>query len=227
MKQIGWLAGGVVVGFLLGGVRPRMEIASLEASLQEAQSRPARSGGRALNALPGLGRVMPAEAPSEVAPQPTGEAGPDEAPPTGVIVEGAPPAGEPPRRSRREDFRMAIEAQELRRAQSRQALMEGAELDEEGAAEVDTILADMNDELMTHADLLMEIYVSGEEPTPREMLAISRDVTAILDDAQADLDRALGAEAAAELDEQAGMVWNHIDLRGFGPAVERALAEEP
>ena len=59
------------------------------------------------------------------------------------------------------------------------------------------------------------------------MLAISRDVTAILDDAQADLDRSLGAEAAAQLDEQTGMVWNHSDLRGFGPAVERALAEDP
>lgn len=226
MKQIGWLAGGVVIGFLLGGVRPRMEIETLETSLEEAQSRPARGGGRALNALPGLGRVMPAEAPDEPDPAPV-EGAAEEAPPTAEVVEGAPPAEGPPRRARREEFRMAIEAQELRRAQSRQALLEGAELDEEGAAEVDAILADMNDELMTHADTLMEIYVSGSEPTPREMLAISRDVTAILDDAQADLDRSLGAEAAAQLDEQTGMVWNHIDLRGFGPAVERALAEDP
>jgi hypothetical protein len=85
--------------------------------------------------------------------------------------------------------------------------LEGAELDDEGVAEVDAILADMNDELMTHADTLMEIYVSGREPTPREMLAISRDVTAILDDAQADLDRSLGAEAAAQLDKLQNLIY--------------------
>jgi len=89
VKQIGWLAGGVVIGFLLGGVRPRMEIETLEASLEEAQSRPARGSGRALNALPGLGRVMPAEAPDAPEPAPV-EGAAEEAPPTVEVVPSSP-----------------------------------------------------------------------------------------------------------------------------------------
>jgi hypothetical protein len=122
----------------------------------------------------------------------------------------------------RRSFDLAVDAQALRARQSRQALVEQAGLDADGQQALDDLVLNMNHRLADHADELVDLVLSEEEPTSSELLGVSHDVTGILYEAQTRLEELVGDDALGEVDPEASQVWNHLDLETLRPAMERA-----
>lgn len=234
MKQLGWILLGLVIGFLLGGVQPRAELAverdqsaRLQDDLVKAQSKAARcSGGRGGALLPGIGSLLPeapppAERREPSRPAPDEDDGPDVSDGPSVQVVGD--DGEAPEfASEDEAFDAAVEAQQLRAEQSRAALAEQADLDDGELEQVDQIVGEMNDRLAEYADELLVLAESGEDPSPRELLGLTHDVTGILYESQAALEDTVGSDRMPDVDPDAAAVWNYLDLSMMRDAAERA-----
>lgn len=221
MKRFIFVLPGLVLGFLLGRVGPSLENQDLEDQLKEAEARAEKAerkqSPRSL-ILPGMGEVLPgpaAPAPASGPPDRASEQAEGVQDTGGVAeFEGPPP-------DMAEQFELAVEAQALRTAQSRAALIEQADLDDAQVAEIDQAMDRMNEELALLGEDLMAVAMSGEEPDPTEMLGLSHDVTGILYEAQLSMEDAVGMDALQDVDPQASQVWNYIELEGFRGAVER------
>lgn len=237
MKQFGWILLGLVIGFLIGGVQPRAELAverdqnaRLQDDLVKAQSKAARcSGGRGGALLPGIGALLPdAPPPAERAAPDRDERGerdardadPDEGPSVQIVGEDG--GEEPGFASPDEAFDAAVEAQQIRAEQSRAALAEQADLDDGELEEVDQIVGEMNDRLAEYADELLVLAESGEDPSPRELLGLTHDVTGILYESQSALEDTVGSDRMPDVDPEASAVWNYLDLSMMRDAAERA-----
>lgn len=228
MRGLAWLLAGVVLGFVLGGVQPRRELAALQDELQAMKDRlvkaERRAGRRLIPAgLPGLSEA----APEDDEPEDDEDAGPsggkDEAPPADVVVNDgdAPPAPDPAAAANQDPwqaFDAAVDAQRVRAKQSRAALQEQADLSDEQMAEVDRVMADMNRELMAYTDEMLTL--SEEDAAARDALGLAHDVTGVLYDSQTALEEIIGEGAVADVDEQATQVWNYVDLDIFRGALE-------
>ncbi len=237
------LAVGIVLGFFLGGLAPRRELADREeriAALETELEQAAPSGGLG-SPVPGLDRIFrdpepPARGVALPAGEPAIEARADEGgdeQPIDPSDGGVPAVGWRERweeRSTPEDrlaaFRRAASVQRVRRVQSRAALAEQAALDEEELAEVDTALAAMNDELQGHGEELVLLAMSDEPPAARDLLGITHDVTGILHRAQLRLEAIVGPERAAALEPSTLEIWNYVDLARLEPAAAAALRRE-
>jgi hypothetical protein len=222
MRGLVWLLGGVVAGFLLGGIAPRRELAELRRDLDKARSERDQAQRRSkmtrLSPVPLLDEALrlPDEEPADGAGD--GDSAVD--PPS---ADAAAPGAEP------EDvlagFDVAVETQRVRVRQTRAAMREQADLDGEAMEEVDEIASDMNAALARHADLLVELGLAGEDAGYRDALFLAHEVTGVLYDAQERLDAVIGEEHLAAVDEEAQAAWNLVDLEAFRPALEQALAE--
>lgn len=232
MRQLGWVAGGLVVGFVLGGVGPRQELAGqrielarLEGQLaQVARRERARPGP--LDALAGLGGApvgAPTPARERGAGDGDGDGENDDGDGAAVAEVGSAPAPEaaPSPAELRTQLDAAVEAQALRAAQSRAALAEQAGLDDAALGEVDAIAARTSAALATHAEELLALGVlDGEEPEPAELLGLTHEVTGVLYEGQEALDAVLG-ESRDGVDRESRTVFNLLDL---GPLRDAMLA---
>ena len=234
------LAVGIVLGFFLGGVAPRREVAARDqtiAHLEQELAEADRGGWQA--PLPGLERILrapdPAGAPLPAAPRAPSDEAAGEHESTAVPDDGGvPPNGwrerwrerESTPESRLDGFLRAASAQRVRRVQSRAALAEQAALDDEELAEVDRALAEMNDALRGYGEEVVLVVMRDEPPSPREMLGVTHDLTGVLQRAQLRLEAIVGPERAAAVDPSALEIWNYVDLAQLEPAV-RAAAERP
>lgn len=225
---------GLIVGFMLGGVQPRRDLAerddtirSIQKKLVEAEKKAGRGRGGFPMAIPGMDEVM-ASAPGK------GEEGGDEGAPNqgdgAVVVEvnGQPQGeggGEGPRMDTPEDarraFNAAVDAQRVRAQQSREALREQAELTDEDLAEFDGIVSEMNASLADYGDEVMAW--AEEEPETRDALGVAHEVTGILYEAQSAMEELVGKDGMEGVDETSGQIWNYIDLETFRPAVESQI----
>lgn len=234
---VGGVAIGLVIGFVLGGVAPRValeareeEIAELREQLEDADSGGWRSP------VPGFDRILrgPEQGPR---PLPMGDErersaeAMDRERELGVTDAGVAEEGRWRDRweeDRPEDrlaaFQRAAAIQRVRRVQSRAALFEQADLSDDERAEVDTALAEMNDALVGHGEELLLLAMSDEAPPARDLLGITHDVTGILHRAQLRLEDVLGPDRAGAVEPSALEIWNHVDLAQLEPAA-RALAE--
>lgn len=226
MKAVPWIIAGValIAGFLLGGVAPRRDAAKLQARIDELeeqafQAKRDHSGTvtrympmPGLDKLPARPHHHPAPA-ATTTPEGTGEETPEDS--------------ERPYEMSPEDMEMfntAVDAQRVRAAQSRAALREQGKLDDAKMAEVDEIVAAMNDALSEYADEILDMIESGEEPTPLEVLGLSHEVTGILYDSQVALEETVGG-GMGNVDQNAGVVWNYVDLEIFRAAAESAAEQ--
>ena len=241
---IGFAALGLALGFVLGGVAPRLtveerdeEIAALERQLESADTGGWRSP------VPGLDRIL--RAPRE-------EAGPErplpiEAPPAegertstdgGVLSDGgaAPRRWREAWRDRAEDvgpserlsaFQRAASIQNVRRLQARAALRQQGDLSDEELTEVDRELEAMNAELQGHGEELITLAMGNEPPPARDLLGITHDVTGILHRTQLRLEGILGPDRAADVDPSALEIWNFVDLYRLEPAARAAIQRMP
>lgn len=229
MKQFVFAAIGIVLGFVLGGIGPRMDIATIQAKLDEtaaelAQARSSSRASRPSFPVPGMSEMFsppPADDDDEGDFEEPDEDDDGEA----VVEEGELDTGfaeefAPTAEDIAEEFDLAVDAQRLRARQSRAALQEQADLSDDQMVEFDNVIADMNGALSEYGDALMDIALSGEEPEAEEMLGLTHEVTGILYDTQTAVNDLVGGEAMDTTDPSARQVWNHVDLDSFRDAVE-------
>ncbi|MFT4976211.1 MAG: hypothetical protein ACI8S6_002107 [Myxococcota bacterium] len=231
MRQVGWAALGIVGGFLIGGLAPRMEVAALHAAqedlkdqLYEAQQNAVGGRRGSMLPVPGMSEMFePSERPERPArPSPSSSTDPD-APQDIEEVEfwdsGEPPDVMTPA-SMGEEFDLAVDAQRARARQSRAALEEQAGLSGDDMVEFDRMVGEMNTALSEYGEDLMALALSGEEPEAEEMLGLTHDVTGILYDTQTQINDLVGADVMGDVDPSARQAWNHIDLDVFRDVVE-------
>ncbi|MCB9598697.1 MAG: hypothetical protein H6719_38635 [Sandaracinaceae bacterium] len=237
---IACVAIGVVVGFLLGGVGPRLEVAERDETIADLEERLAEADtGGWRSPVPGFDRIL--RAPEEERPLPPIARGPDGEPdepgrdgPREREAVAYDDGGVPPPRWRddwRQDspgdrltaFRRAASIQRVRRLQSRAALGQQADLSPEEMVEVDAALTEMNAALLGHGEELILLAMSDEPPAAADLLGITHDVTGILHDAQLRLEGIVGPERLGDVDPSAIEIWNHVDLAQLEPAAQRAM----
>jgi len=228
MKHVLFAALGIVIGFVLGGIRPRMELAELQAELSETRAELADAGQqtrpRPSLPVPGMSEMFaPAEGLDDDLGSDADIDDADEADPDEPTRQADPDADEDEAGTSdtlAEKFDLAVAAQRVRAAQSRAALQEQAGLSDEDMVEFDNIVDDMNVALAEYSDPLMDIALSGEEPEAEDMLGLTHEVTGILYDYQTAVNDLVGAEGMEETDPLARHVWNHIDLSVFEDSIE-------
>lgn len=233
-----WVLPGLLLGFLLGGLQPRSQLTELEAEVQRLKDEQVRDSRRAARRSPlsviGLDR---AGAGSEDPPQDelafAEEANEEGDEPTaGTVIEqadsGVPGPDSKSPQGLGEEFDLAVQAQQLRRDQTRAALIEQADLDAQEVQRLDEIALAMNERLGAMGDdllTMMDSVNANEEPDSREILGLTHEVTGVLYEAQTAMDELIGDQA--EVDSSATEVWNLIDLEVFRGAVEAAEEGRP
>lgn len=233
MRVVLALVVGLLIGFMLGGVQPRRDLAERDDSIRSIQKKLAeaeKKGGRGRSAfpmpLPGMDEVV-ASAPEARA---KGE-GKDPSRGDGAVVvevngQSSEGAASPPPQSKedmRREFNAAVDAQRARAQQSRQALREGAGMTEEEMEAFDGIVSEMNASLADYGD---EVLSWAEaEPETRDALGVAHEVTGILYDAQTAMEQLVGDDSMGNLDEATGQIWNYVDLETFRPAVESQIEQ--
>ncbi|MEC7949222.1 MAG: hypothetical protein VX265_16755, partial [Myxococcota bacterium] len=152
MKNALFAALGIVIGFVLGGIGPRMDLAELQAALDETRAAldDVEQQTRRNPALPVPG-MSDMFAPDPEGSDPDGmdpedDEGidaEDEADEMMLDADADPDAGGA-RTALADDFDIAVDAQRMRAAQSRAALQEQADLSDADMTEFDDIVDDMN-----------------------------------------------------------------------------------
>jgi hypothetical protein len=233
---LGALAIGIVIGFLLGGIGPRREVAQREQDIVRLTSRLADArdeGGGWRSPVPGLDRIL--RAPPEEEGEMIAGADPSQAEPQPEEVidgdGGVRPISirdrwgdrESSGDDRLEAFQRAASIQRVRVVQSRAALIEQAGLNDEEQEQLDAALEELNTEIQGHAEELIILAMGDEPPAARDLLGITHDVTGILHQAQVRLEEILGPERMTGVDPAAIEIWNHVDLTPLEPAARDAI----
>ena len=102
-----------------------------------------------------------------------------------------------------EELEAARTALELRRAQARAALVEGAEPNEEQLADIDQAVQDMNDSLLELSGELTDLLENGEEPERRQAMSFAAEALDTMITAEDRFRDALSQEQIDALDDQA------------------------
>lgn len=233
------LAAGVVVGFLLGGIGPRRQLAAREAEVEqlteELEAADTRSGLR--SPVPGLDRIL--RPPPEIGDdqdediaEDTDEwrdARWDRARGDGGVrrrrgwMWGRRGRGRGAEETPLESFQRAVSIQRVRNVQSRASLEQQAGLESEELAQVDAAVEEMNQALVAYGEEMILMALEGERPPARDLLGLSHDVTGILHRAQVRLEEIVGPERMQDVETSAAEVWNHVDLERLEPAARVAV----
>ncbi len=235
MRQLGWAFGGIVAGFLLGGIGPNRELGALQErhdALQDENMKLKRRRSGALGALGAMDALVPRAAlPTRTehgAPSPPPEDGaPDPRPdPSPAPVADRSPAPETgPPGDPLDEFEAAVEVQAARTAMVREALTEQADLGPDELAELDAITAELNEALAARADELIAMTISGETPAPSALFGLTHEISGVLLESQESLEALVGEEAVAEMDPEALLVLNHVDLGIFRDSITAAAQQ--
>lgn len=102
-----------------------------------------------------------------------------------------------------EDLEAARTALELRRAQARAALVEGAEPSQDQLDDIDQAVQDMNDSLLALSGELTEMLEGGEEPERRQAMAFAAEALDTMITAEDQFRDTLSQEQIEALDDQA------------------------
>jgi len=102
-----------------------------------------------------------------------------------------------------EELETARTALELRRAQARAALIEGAEPNDDQLADIDQAVQDMNDSLLTLSGELTDMMENGEEPERRQAMSFAAEALDTMLTAEDRFRDALSQDQIDALDDQA------------------------
>jgi multidrug efflux pump subunit AcrA (membrane-fusion protein) len=231
MREIAIGAVMLLLGLIAGGVGPRAELKSMMQTVQAVDAERCKNTfGTDLATFFGAAQQggLPLVQPPPPPRPPPPSAGDDPAVAEALerLEEEEAAAREQGLRDARaalentEQLDLARSALELRRAQSRQALIESADPDERQLEAIDTAYAEMNATLEGLAAGLSDMVLSGEEPDRRRGMEFAADA---LDAMLLAEDRVLGAleeDQRAELGREAANPFNHVS-----PALIDALTE--
>lgn len=202
MKQVLLAVVAVVLGFVLGGLGPRAQLRTLEASIEDlAAERCEQRVGRDLAAMFGAARTSgpPSQAPyvpphaRELTVEPREDTAAAE--PAEVL----PP--EDPAEAMEEELEAARTALDLRRAQARAALMEDADPSDEQLDRIDDAVEQMNVELEDLAADIIDVVNSGEEPSRREMMVFAADALDVMITAEESIAGSLGDDQLGSVED--------------------------
>jgi hypothetical protein len=232
LRGFAWLSAGVLIGFMLGGVAPSLELVRVRKDLVLAEREREQVSGGFRSVVPGLDQALqvgrqPMAASSARPTDKNSKAVSQPAAARGLASAGGPaPSRAKHRGDPLEQFNGLEAAQQIRAAQSRAALIEQAGLDPEQLARFDAALVNMNGKLANHSEQLMEMYLSKQRPSPQQMLSVGHQVSGVMLEAQKVLDEMLGPTQPGDLEDSPQQIWNYIDLSVFRPSVEQALRRE-
>ena len=232
MKNVAFVAVALVLGFLLGGIGPRRQLADEKDKLADAQRaldaamRDSRNHGRVLplpifDDLPSRGDLAPPK-PARSMPGVTVET--HDADDKGDDDDGKDGKGkhEPPTREEMmKQFDAAADLQKARVAQLMAALKEKG-VDDQQLATANDVIAKMNEQLSQDANQVLSVLEAGSQPDPATMLGMTHDVSGVLLDAQQQFQQAMGP-GFQNLDPSAQQVWNYVDLGSMRGAFEQAV----
>ncbi|MCK6516505.1 hypothetical protein L6R46_15805 [Myxococcota bacterium] len=213
-----------VVGLVLGGVGPRAEVAELQEQIEDLEDNDCGPGLRSELAqllAAGAGR----RAPTPPADPALKFGDPEEIAAKNPEVAEAVAEGEAAREevgagmseaarevaSDAEGLQAARTALELRRAQARQALVEGAEPSDAQLERIDAAVDTMNASLSVLADELVATLESGEEPSRRDAMAFAADALDTLINAEDQIYDSLSPEQREAVDEGAIDPFSYVD----------------
>lgn len=222
----------------MGGISPRRELETSKKEIARLntvlENRPAGGGWR--SPVPGLDRVF-RQQPSDIEEEEEEEAArvAREAANADAGVEVAREErrrawrkrwSETPREERASKFlstfdRMAA-VQDVRRVQSRAALIEQAELSEEEVQALDEVFASLNQELLGHGEELIVLAMENDAPAPRDLLGITHDVTGIMHKAQLALEKTVGTERMQNVEASGLEIWNFVNVGALRESAEAA-----
>ncbi len=206
---------GVVIGFLLGGLGPRRELAAAELEVVTLEEELANSDApsRLRSPVPGLNEILRERRREEPRHHDAG-----------IPIDGALPTTDDAEwdDDPLEAYRHAASLQRVRTVQSRAALQEQGELSDTEMNEIDATIETMNDQLLGYGEELMFLALQGTEPEPGDLLGITHDVTGVLHEAQLQLQAVLG-DRSSDVDAEALEIWNYIDLDRLEPAARAAI----
>lgn len=211
-----------VVGLVLGGVKPRAEVAELREKIEDLEDNDCGPGLRSeLAQLLSAGanrRPPPADPalkygdPEEIAaknPEVAEAVAEEQAAREQAGAEMSAAAKQVA--SDAEGLQAARTALELRRAQARQALVEGAEPSDAQLETIDAAVETMNASLSVLADELVATLESGEEPSRRDAMAFAADALDTLINAEDQIYDALSPEQREAVEEGAIDPFSYVD----------------
>lgn len=198
MQRVMIAAIAVVVGVVLGGTLPRAEARRLEARMEELELRKCGPGVGS-----DLGRMLRGVGSSEPnRPGIVREKNPDLADTDEVDDDEAPPSRGP------DAMKTAMR---LRSTQSRAALVEDANPNDEQLDTLDAAVDQMNAELLELADQLASRLEEGEVPSRHDQLAFAADALDILLEADASLRGTLDPEQLDAVEDGSIDPFSYVD----------------
>jgi hypothetical protein len=213
----------LVVGLVLGGLPPRAELREVRQELADAVAQDCSGQvGRDLARLLGQGsRPVAPRTPQEEAldrPDEIAAAHPD-AVAEAERIDAELEAAEAELAEELEDMtapdeqelELARTALDLRRAQSRAALVEDTDPSDEQLEAIDQAYADMNDVLLELSDELVEMIASGEAPDRRDSMEFAADALDALLAAEQSVEGLLDADQLEGLSDDVLNSFNYID----------------
>ncbi len=236
MRQLGWAFGGVLLGFVLGGVQPRRSMGELQErfdALQDENIKLRNTRSSRIGALGDLNTLLPSRGlPTRTekgAPEPVDRDAPDVERSAGRLDGPEAPADlsptDVPATDPLQEFDAAVDVQAARAAQSRAALAEQAGFSDDDLAAFDTVTAELNASLAAYSDELVDIALFDGPPNPSDLLAITHEVSGVLLDGQRAVEAIVGEDAMGEVDPEALLILNQIDLGILRGSVEAVTAQ--
>ncbi len=234
MKQVAIAAVALIAGLVLGGLQPRAEVRELREELTEARNEaPAIvPPGQLGNDLATFFSPAPCP-PAGRAPTPREEADAIEAanPEAAALAAEIDAEADAVRDELEaeledmeapsdEEIELAKTALDLRRAQSRAALVEDTRPDDEQLEAVDAAYAEMNDVLVELSDELVGMLADGELPTRRDAMEFTADALDAMLAAEETVEGLFDPDQLDGVDPETMNPFNYID-----PAIVDGLRE--
>jgi len=232
MKTVAFIAIALVLGFLLGGIGPRRELADEKDKLADAEraldaaKHEARNHGRVLplpifDDLPQRGDAPPSKPRTMPGVSVSTHGDEDDKGDDDEGKDGDKHHAPPTREEMLQQFDAAADLQKARVAQLEAALKEKG-VDDQQLASANDVIAKMNEQLSQDASQVLTVLEAGGQPDPATMLSMTHDVSGVLLDAQQQFQQSMGA-SWQNLDPSAQQVWNYVDLGSMRGAFEQAV----
>lgn len=225
MKQVALAAAALIVGLMLGGLQPRSEVRDLQEQLAAAEPVPGNGQlGRDLAEF--FGRAGGTAAPRPCLPTQEAIARPVQ------IAEANPEAVELVEEIEDEidlqreeleteldslkapsdaELELARTALDLRRAQSRAALVQDTDASDDQLAEIDEAYGAMNDVLVELSGELVDMIAEGQTPSRRDAMEFTADALDAMLAAEQTVEGVLDDDQRAEIGEESVNPFNYID----------------
>jgi len=241
IKSVPWIFVGILIGYILGGILPKLEFEQRKSELQEIIDSLESSNhykGATGSYIPLVSEAINEQNEANVRKDTLDKKNTDKVVASKKIEQyevveeeivysedEIVPYGEAEEFDEEESFRDFVELQQMRAEQSRMALIEQANFSEEQIEKLDDIFDDLNGNLAEHSDQiweLMENSRNGIEPEEIEIYDFTHKMSGILYESQSELENLIGDQ---NVDKEAKRIYNHIDMEFLLEVIDEDYAQ--